>query len=180
LLTLWALFALSRFFGIEFESWRVGRVASLVFWLTPLILLVLATQVRQRSWRIGATVSMTFLVFLSAVPACFASLEVTDMSHEREPGFEPVWNQQRGASKVVLYRSNCGAMCDFRLVLRQERRIVPGLRLVRFLDSWYRAYAATVIPISPNGLRVEIAPYPDDRAKPIIDTVMINPSFPWP
>jgi hypothetical protein len=180
LLTLWALFPLASVFGVGFESWRVGKVASFLFWLTPLLLLVLATQVRQRSWRIVATASMTFLVFLSAFPACFASVELTDMSHEQDPEFEPIWNQQRGASKLVLYRNNCGATCDFGLVLRQERRIAPGLRLVRFLESWYRAYAATVIPISPNRLRVEIAPYPDDRAKPIIDTVMINPSFFWP
>jgi hypothetical protein len=177
---LWALFVLSSVVGIEFESWRVGRVASLVFWLTPLPMLVLATQVRQRSWRIVATASMTFLVLLSALPACFASLEVNDISREQEPGFEPLWNEQRGASKVVLYRSDCGATCDFGLDLRQERRILPGLRMVRFLHSWYRAYAATVNPISPNRLRVEIAPYPDDRAKPIIDTVTINPSFAWP
>ena len=177
---LWALFVLSSVVGIGFESWRVGRVASLAFWLTPLFMLVLATQVRQRSWRIVATTSMTFLVLLSALPACFASLEVNDISRERDPVFEPLWNEQRGASKVVLYRSNCGATCDFGLVLRQERRILPGLQMVRFVHSWYRAYEATVSPISPNRLRVMIAPYPDDRAKPIIDTVTINPSFPWP
>jgi hypothetical protein len=177
---LWALVVLSSVVGIGFESWRVRRVASLVFWLTPLLMLVLATQVRQRGWRIVASASMTFLVLLSALPACFATLDMNDISRERDPGFQPLWNEQRGASKVVLYRSDCGATCDFGLVLRQERRILPGLQIVRFLHSWYRAYEATVNPISPNRLRVEIAPYPDDRAKSIIDTVTINPSFPWP
>ena len=180
-LTLWAtLFAFANVFGVEFESWRSQRVGSLLFWLTPLLLLVLAAHVRKGGWRVGAMLSMGLLATVSLLPAACAALEVTDVSREKDFGFEPVWRQQRGASELVLYRTNCGAPCSFGLVLRQERRIVPGVRAVRRLDGWYPADSATLSPISSNEIRVEVAPYGHKRANPLIDTVTIHTSFLWP
>ena len=180
-LTLWAtLFAVANVLGVGFESWRVQRVGSLLFWLTPLLLLVLAAQVRKRGWRIAATVSMGVLVVVSLLPAACAAIEVTDVSRQRDFGFEPVWREQRGASELVLYRTNCGAPCSFGLVLRQERRIVPGVRAVRRLAGWYPAESASLSPISSNRLLVEVPPYGYKRANPIIDTVTIHTSFLWP
>ena len=180
-LALWAtLFVVANAFGVEFESWRVQRVGSLVFWLSPLILLVLGAQVRRGRWRIAATLSMGLLVMLSLLPAACAALEVTDVSRDKDFGFEPVWRQQRGVSELVLYRTNCGAPCSFGLVLRQERRIVPGVRAVRRLDGWYPADSATLSPISSNRVRIEVPPYGYKRPNPIIDTVTIHTSFLWP
>jgi len=180
-LALWAtLFVVANAFGVEFESWRVQRVGSLLFWLSPLILLVLAAQVRKGRWRIAATLSTGLLVIVSLLPAGCAALEVTDVSRDKDFGFEPVWRQQRATSELVLYRTNCGAPCSFGLVLRQERRIVPGVRAFRRLDGWYPADSATVSPISSNTLRIEISPYGYKRPNPIIDTVTIRTSFLWP
>lgn len=180
-LALWSsLYVFANVFGVEFESWRVQRVGALLFWASPLVLLVLAAQVRKGAWRVTATLSMGVLVMVSLLPAACAALEVTDVSRSKDFSFEPVWREQRGVSELVLYRTNCGAPCSFGLVLRQKRRIVPGVRAVRRLDGWYPADAATLSSISSNTLRVEVAPYGYKRPEPIVDTVTIHTSLLWP
>lgn len=180
-LMLWVtLFAVADLLGVQFESWRAQRVGSLFFWLMPLFLWALAFRVRPGPWRGAATISTGLLVTISLLPAACAGLEVTDVSREEDLRFEPVWRQQQGASALVLYRTNCGATCSFGLVLRQERRVVPGLRMVRHLGDWYPAYSATLSRILPNEIRVDVPPYGDRRPNPIIDTVWLPTSLLWP
>jgi hypothetical protein len=56
---------------------------------------------------------------------------------------------------LVIYRTNCGAMCDYGVVVRQERTLVPGLLLVRNIYQRYHAQDAAVEILAPDLVRVE-------------------------
>ncbi len=66
----------------------------------------------------------------------------------RDLGFlqlaEAPWN----GTAVRLYRTNGGATTAFGVEMRQERDLIPGIRLVRSVDSWYRCYELAVTPNS--------------------------------
>ena len=58
-------------------------------------------------------------------------------------------------SEICLYRTDGGATTDYGVVLRQERTVLPGLRLVRRIDDFYPCYslevASTGSGITVNG-----------------------------
>jgi hypothetical protein len=131
--------------GVELESWKAQKVLVLLFWLSPFALLILALNVRRSLWRWFAIIATGLLMVVAVLPAsCTAFDVVLSLPTEpSDPGFDPVLRQRNGSSDLVLYRTNCGATCSYGLVLRQERRIVPGLRIARRLADWYPAYTAT-------------------------------------
>jgi hypothetical protein len=47
-------------------------------------------------------------------------------------------------SEIRLYRTDGGATTDYGVVLRQERTVLPGLRLVRRIDDFYPCYSLGV------------------------------------
>jgi hypothetical protein len=55
---------------------------------------------------------------------------------------ETINRTSAGPSANAIYRINRGAKTDFRLLIRQEWRVLPGLELVRDLDLLYPAYSA--------------------------------------
>ena len=167
--------------GIELESWKAQKVLTLLFWLSPLALLVLAMQVRRSLWGWLAIIATSLLTIGSVIPAGCAGLEVGFMPAEHsDPSFEPMLRQRSGSTDLVVYRTNCGAPCSFGLVLRQERRILPGVRIARRLANWYPAASATLTPLSPQLIRVQVAPYGDRRPDPIVQDVQIRASLLWP
>jgi len=179
---LWAgLLFVGTALGVELESWKAQKVVTLLFWLGPLALVVLALEVRRSPWRRLAIIATTLLTVASVLPAGCAGLEVAFMpGGQNDPGFEPVLRQRNGTSDLVLYRTNCGATCSFGLVLRQQRRIVPGLRIARRLADWYPADSATLLPLSPELIRVQVAPYGNRRPDPIVEDVHLRASPLWP
>jgi hypothetical protein len=61
--------------------------------------------------------------------------------------------------QVVVYRYNCGAPCSLSLAVYQERTLLPGLNLVRFLDDYDPAAQANLEVIGENEVRVTVIPY---------------------
>lgn len=68
-------------------------------------------------------------------------------------GFDRFAETQWRGSAVRLYRINGGATTDFGVVIRQERILVPGVMLVRTLDSFYPCESLDPIP-SDYGIAV--------------------------
>jgi hypothetical protein len=66
-----------------------------------------------------------------------------------------------GRHIVKLYETNCGAPCSFGVAVRQERRLIPGVVLVRDLYGFYPADSPTYTVINPDSIRVEVPPYRD-------------------
>lgn len=154
------LFGLNTFGGVELTSWRAQALGQLVLWaVAPAALLGLAATIVHR----GLRVSLVILASLVCV-VCFvgvgASLLIDGVPHgDIDPSFQPVSRTAIGPSTLVLYRTNCGAPCSFGLVLQQEWRLVPGVKVARRLGDWYPADTAALRAIDSHTLRVDIPPY---------------------
>jgi hypothetical protein len=79
-------------------------------------------------------------------------------------------------SSVRLYRTNGGATTDFGVVIRQERKLFPGILLVRNLDSFYHCESLE-LETTESGVRLQDAKancrafsdqYRDYRLKPFL------------
>jgi len=167
-----ALLILSVVMGLELESWKPQKVMTLAFWLAPFGLLVLALNIRRSRLRVLVIVGTSMLVAVAVLPLGCAGLQVASMrAAQFDPSFEQRLRQPTPHGDLVLYRTNCGAMCPYGLVLRQERRVLPGLRLARRLASWNPADSATLTVFSPDSVRVELAPYGSRRLQASVEDV---------
>ncbi len=83
----------------------------------------------------------------------------------RDSSFELFAETHWNGSVVRLYRTNGGATTDFGVVIRQERRLMPGLFWVRSLDDFYHCYSLDVSATS-QGVRVQ-DPHSDCREFPV-------------
>jgi hypothetical protein len=174
-----ALVLLHWGFGLEFELWKAQKLLMLVFWLTPFAFVVLSTQIRRSRLRVATILVSSVLAALSSLPAGCAALDVSSMGAEASDlGFEPKLHQSTPAGDdLVLYRTNCGVPCSFGLVLRQERRLVPGVRVARVIAEWYPADSATLTFLSPQLVRLDIAPYGSRRQTSIVQNVRLRSSL---
>jgi hypothetical protein len=176
----WTAFALLHWgFGLEFEFWKAQKVLMLVFWLTPFAFVQLSTQIRRSRLRVATILVSSVLAVLSFLPAGCAALDVSGLSGEiSDLGFESRPRQPTPAGDtLVLYRTNCGALCPYGLVLRQERRLGPGVRIARVIAEWYEADSATLTFLSPQLVRLDIAPYGSRRRTPSVQNVPLRGSL---
>jgi hypothetical protein len=68
--------------------------------------------------------------------------------------FDPISTVAVNGTQVVAYRTDGGATTDFGIVVRQQRRLMPGLLIVRNLYSEYHAYDARLEVAGPAAVRV--------------------------
>src|SRR2546428_4041142 len=61
--------------------------------------------------------------------------------------------------RVAFYRTNCGATCSFGIAVRQERRLLWRVVLVRDLGGFYPAHGARYESLGPTSIRVSVPPY---------------------
>jgi hypothetical protein len=174
-----ALAVLHWVFGLEFEFWKAQKALMLVFWVTPFAFVVLSTQVRSGRVRVAAILVSSLLAMLSFAPASCAALEFSSMPAEpADLGFETILHQHTSAGDdLVLYRTSCGAVCPASLVLRQERRVVPGVQAARVIAEWHPAHSATLTFLSPQLVRLDIAPYGSRRPAPLVQNVRLRSSL---
>ena len=90
----------------------------------------------------AAGASLLALLALPGVAETFAS--------GRNTAFEPIHLIRTSRGDVRAYRTNGGATTSFGIVVRQERVLFPGLKVVRDI---YHAYPAYDVPIEmlPDG-----------------------------
>jgi hypothetical protein len=73
-----------------------------------------------------------------------------------DPSFERLHDVPVGAYHFAVYRWNGSATTDFEIVARQERVLVPGLRLVRDVEWFAKSDTATVVLLSPDSVRLVV------------------------
>lgn len=81
-----------------------------------------------------------------------------------DAGFEPLGAVPVEQGRVSVYRTNCGATCSFGVAVRHERRLLPGVLLVRRLEGFYPAYQADFEALGPRTIRVSVPAYGRDAA----------------
>ena len=117
---------------LRFTDDYANLIAIWLLMLLPWATVVVAVRGLRRWWR--------WLTILAALPAlcvgslgfAFVSLEVSSRAiGSPDTSFTPIRRVElpRGG-ELVLYRSDCGAICGVGVVAWEEHRIAPGVRVV--------------------------------------------------
>jgi hypothetical protein len=134
-------------FALGWANWRapVLRLASpsaniaafIVVLLTPAAALVVAFR---RPWMRWISVLLLPIAAIAAFLALFAILDYRDvLNRGQDFSFELVRELPQDGYVLRVYRTNGGATTAFGVVVRQERSVLPGIRLVR--DVYRRHHA---------------------------------------
>jgi hypothetical protein len=156
IVTLSSLSTVPRF---ESPSLNYGTVIVLAVAI-PCLLFWLGISLRSIAWRwiVG------LLAFVLSLPitlfTIFALMELRQITEDGiDDGFLQISQLQGAHSALVLYRTNGGATTSFGIVLRRERLLIPGLKLVTVLHASYPAYDATLELLPSGSTRLTVAPY---------------------
>lgn len=178
--TLWVVVFLVSYMGVELKSWRAQNLAEFIFWLAPLVLFVMASRIRPSNWRSVSMIASGLLVAISVMPASCSGFDVLALGDGPvDLSFEPISREAFGQTELALYRTNCGAICSFGLVLIQERNFASGIRVARVLGRWEPANSAVVRVASPELIYVELAPYGESRIVTEVHNLKVSRSFLW-
>jgi len=127
----------------------------------PLAMLATTARLEARSLRWAARALAGFLLAPGLLLGGVAGLNALGglAMGGRDPGFERLHDVPVGAYHLAVYRWNGGATTDFEIVARQERVLLPGLRLVRDLEWFTKSDTAMVVRLGPDSVRVIVPWY---------------------
>ena len=157
-----ALNSLSTVPRFEYPPLNYGAAIVLAVAI-PCLLLWFALSLRSIVWRwivglIALVLSLPITLF-----TIFALMELRQIAEDGiNDGFRQIYQLQGAHSALVLYRTNGGATTSFGLVLRRERSLFPGLKLVTVLHASYPAYDATLELLPSGSTRLTVVPYHSD------------------
>ena len=133
--------------------------------MLPIALGVLTVTLRRTGLKWIAGTAAVLSIPPTALFALLALLQlISGVTSSTDTSFEKIAELEGHHGIYRLYRTNGGAMTSFGLVLRRERTILPGLRLVTMLRSYYPASDASLELISNSHGRLTVAPY-DERMR---------------
>lgn len=142
-------------FKIRFETQVINYLfLGAVYAVFPLFIGLSAAKLNRRAWRIfGVIVAVVF-----AIPCLFIStivfLSTADFKNGQDPSFEKLSEITKGQYTYRLYLSNCGAICDFGLVLQREFDTPLGLKVIWPEWSQYPAEPSGSLRLVEHQLQV--------------------------
>jgi len=148
---IFALGLLNAFFPILRFSIDLANTVATIFILTiPLFLLLLSFFMPNKRVKIVIIVAL-----LPVVGLCFiGQFFLWPVNATGYRPFDPISIVAVNGTQVVAYRTDAGATTDFGIVVRQQRRLMPGLLVVRNLYSEYHAHDARLEIAGPAAVRI--------------------------
>jgi hypothetical protein len=144
-------------FVLAVANWRVPvlrfawQPANLATFMLAMLLPAVPVVVAIRRARWGVASALSLAAFLGAILAVGAGVLCVDaLWNGTDPSFEPVREVPAGPYALRVYRTNGGATTSFGAIVRQERTLVLGLRLVRNVYTAYPAEDARIAGAGPN------------------------------
>ena len=154
---------------LRFSSPALNALALLAGLALPVVALVVAAS-RLTGWRRALGVALLALAVVYSLVASFVVTmhlaSVIDDGTDRS--FESLGTVAVEGGRVGVYRTNCGATCNYGVAVRHERPLLPGVLLVRRLQGFYPAYQAAFEALGPRTVRVSI---PGNGQRTAADTV---------
>lgn len=153
-----------RFPLVRFSNDLANSVVGTLSFLLPFLTAYFAFVVPRR-WltTIVAIVSLLPLLCLSALGLLFEGVVTGDtLRTGLNPSYERIASVPMAGYSVGIYRTDCGAPCSFGIDILQEKRVLPGVLLVRALDGFDEAGDATYKVIGPDTLLINVPPYVDN------------------
>jgi hypothetical protein len=127
---------------LRFESPMANHVVLGVLLFSPIVALIVGWRVTRASKRALVSIALIPLSLAGVLEGSliiYNAVTSADLSKGSDPGLRAEAVEEIGPVRVVAYRTNCAASCSFGATLRVERRIAPGLRLVRSAGTWFPA-----------------------------------------
>jgi hypothetical protein len=127
--------------GLRFESGTLNYVLFIVLHLSlPLLLVILARTFQNKSLKISSLV----LAAVVALPTCALSYAAIGqlsaaLHSEIDPSLQPISELMRGDFRYRLYRTNFNPYKAHGLLLRKERKLIPGIKFVSDIKGFYGA-----------------------------------------
>jgi hypothetical protein len=150
-------------FDSELANVLVGDASYLLPFVAAFFALIIP---RSPLTKVIAVLMLLPLLCYSAVAGLLESFIASDTYRTGvNPGFEPVARANMDGYAVAIYRTNCGAPCSYGIYLLQEKRIEPGILLVRSLPNFYPADNATYQVIGKDTLLVQVPEYFDGQVR---------------
>jgi hypothetical protein len=116
----------------------VGHFIALVLpWFAALAVL----RIRRRLPRLFTITAALFLLCYSLAVILSSAMAYFSYENGHDLGFEQFENIGWKGSSVRLYRTDGGATTDYGVVIRQERNVLPGIMLIRPIDTFYHCYS---------------------------------------
>jgi hypothetical protein len=119
-------------------------------WLADLLLYRLGTP----SARVASIAVAVSLVIYSCCLLPFALLTAVSIRLDRDLSFDRFSEMPWKGSTVRLYRLDGGATTDYGVLIRHELAILPGVYVVRNLDSFYHCYSIN-LAATKTGVRAD-------------------------
>ena len=142
---------LNAFFPILRFSNDLGNEVAIIFILTiPLIVFLLSFFMQNKRLKIVMIVTLLPVAGLCLVGQFF----LWPVSSRDYRPFDPISIVAVNGTQVVAYRTDGGATTDFGIIVRQQRRLMPGLLVVRDLYSEYHAHDARLEIAGPAAVRI--------------------------
>lgn len=137
-------------------EWRVADyIFALVVFVSPIVLASLALSARPR--RLGILVAALGFTMIPILAIGFFKAAfgfVFTALHGQDLSFLPTAEIWQGAVRVRAFQTDGGTTTDYGLWVRQERRIFPGILIVRDLHNVYHARGGSLTFIAPGVIRV--------------------------
>lgn len=148
---------------VLFEDGRLNRTVCAIAQIVPITAWTYIV-LRWNGWRlVCGGIGLLPVVLLAT---CVAIGSLADNAFE--PGFDRTHHIELGWTQVAAYQTNGGATTSFGMNVRQERRLFPGVLLVRELANVYPAYSVTIERPSNRIIRLTFPPYDGRRPTPVI------------
>lgn len=100
--------------------------------LLPILLLIAAFKIRWIAIKVIGVIAAGTLLLLSIPIVCLQLIGLPDIIETgHSAGFRYLSSIEIERGELVLYLSDCGATCDFVLVVKKERELPLGFKLVK-------------------------------------------------
>ena len=154
---------------LRFSLPALNALALLAGLALPVVALVIAACRLSGWWRGAVTALLLLPVVYSTFTSVFVTMHLLSVVGDgTDRSFEPLGIVPVEGGRVGVYRTNCGATCNFGVAVRQERPLLPGVLLVRRLSGFYPAAQATFEALGTRTVRVSVPRYDqrdDDRVR---------------
>jgi hypothetical protein len=107
----------------------------------PWLVAIAIFRVGRRWSKAIAIVVVLPLMFYSALFLLGSAMTSFAFKNSHDLSFDGFARTRWKGSDVRFYRINGGATTDFGIVIRQERVLLPGVELVRNIDTFYPCYS---------------------------------------
>jgi hypothetical protein len=160
LLAAWVAMVANEWFPVlRFESsWRNATWA-LASYTLPWLALGL-TLWRLEKWRrVAAMLMLVVPIAYTLILGPMVAMHLMSLrsTHGKDRSFQRVAAIPVDGGRIAIYRSDCGLPCGNEgIAVRHERRLVPGLLLVRRLAGFDGAHDARHDVIGPRRVRLSV------------------------